>query len=98
MIGVNPQEAAMRHLIFALGFLVATAAISTPAKADGYRWCAQYSGLGGAKNCGFVTIEQCMATVSGMGGFCVPNQFYQPSAPARGRAWRSGASATRLAA
>jgi|BarGraNGADG00212_1021973.scaffolds.fasta_scaffold06265_7 hypothetical protein len=29
-----------------------------------------------AANCGFVTIEQCRATVSGIGGFCEPNQFY----------------------
>ena len=32
----------------------------------------------GASNCGFLTIEQCRATVSGIGGFCVPNQFYNP--------------------
>ena len=35
------------------------------------------SGLG-ATNCGFLTIEQCRASVSGIGGFCVPNQFYNP--------------------
>ena len=54
----------------------------TPANAltcDNTRWCAQYSGdAGGATNSGFFTIEQCRATVSGIGGFCVPNQFYNP--------------------
>jgi hypothetical protein len=54
----------------------------TPANAlpcDNTRWCAQYSGTaGGGTNCGFFTIEQCRATVSGIGGFCVPNQFYNP--------------------
>ena len=54
----------------------------TPATAlpcDNTRWCAEYSGTaGGATNCGFFTIEQCRATVSGIGGFCVPNQFYNP--------------------
>ena len=40
------------------------------------------SGLG-ATNCGFLTIEQCRATVSGIGGFCVPNQFYNPQRPAK---------------
>ena len=54
----------------------------TPANAlpcDNTRWCAQYSGRsGGATNCGFFTVEQCRATVSGIGGFCVPNQFYNP--------------------
>ncbi len=46
-----------------------------PAHAQNYPWCAQYSGraLGGATNCGFVSFAQCMATVSGIGGFCVQN-------------------------
>ncbi len=47
-----------------------------------YPWCAQYGGAeeGGGRNCGFSTIEQCRATVSGMGGFCEPNLFYPGSA------------------
>jgi Protein of unknown function (DUF3551) len=50
---------------------------------DPYPWCAQYGGMeGGGTNCGFLTIEQCRATVSGVGGFCVPNQFYNPGRPA----------------
>jgi hypothetical protein len=53
---------------------------ASQAHADPYRWCAVYGGdAGGASNCGFVTIEQCRATVSGMGGFCEPNQFYTGS-------------------
>jgi uncharacterized protein DUF3551 len=40
------------------------------------------SGLG-ASNCGFLTLEQCRASVSGMGGFCVPNQFYNPQKSAK---------------
>ena len=62
------------------------------AQADPYRWCADYAfgGLGGAKNCYFPTIEQCRATVSGVGGYCTLNPFYtgpsvtQPS-PRRAR-------------
>jgi hypothetical protein len=64
----------------------------TPATAlpcDNTRWCAEYSGeTGGATNCGFFTIEQCRATVSGIGGFCVPNQFYNPCGPAGRRSSR----------
>src|SRR5262245_1710647 len=54
---------------------------------DPYPWCAVYSDdAGGASNCGFLTIEQCRATVSGIGGFCEPNQFYNPRrAAARSR-------------
>ncbi len=48
------------------------------AHADPYRWCAVYGGgdMGGGSNCGFITWEQCRATIMGMGGFCEPNQFY----------------------
>ncbi len=46
---------------------------------DPYPWCAFYSGDGGGgTNCGFLTLEQCRATVSGVGGSCGPNQFYNP--------------------
>ena len=45
-----------------------------------YPSCAQYTGKdGGGRNCGFSTIEQCRATVSGIGGFCEPNLFYPGS-------------------
>ena len=36
-------------------------------------------------NCGFVSFQQCMATVSGIGGFCVRNTLYQPPAGPRRR-------------
>jgi hypothetical protein len=47
---------------------------------DPYKWCAEYWGRsgGGGTNCGFLTIEQCRAAVSGVGGSCEPNQFYNP--------------------
>jgi Protein of unknown function (DUF3551) len=41
--------------------------------ADPYKWCAVDGG--GGTNCGFVTIEQCRASVSGMGGSCEPQQI-----------------------
>jgi hypothetical protein len=38
------------------------------------RWCAYYDlGEGGATNCGFSTYQQCLATVSGIGGSCGPD-------------------------
>jgi hypothetical protein len=40
--------------------------------ADPYKWCA-VDGSGGS-NCGFVTIDQCRASISGMGGSCEPKQ------------------------
>jgi len=60
---------------------LAALAVSAPSasQADPYRWCAVYGGSGdhgGGTNCGFVTLRQCMATISGVGGVCQPNQFY----------------------
>ena len=42
-----------------------------------YPWCAQYQRDG--RNCGFTTLEQCRATVSGNGGYCEQNAMYQPN-------------------
>jgi hypothetical protein len=68
----------MRILRVILPSLALVLLVPASGYADPYRWCAEYSGGmgGGGTNCGFVTLEQCRATVSGIGGFCVPNQFY----------------------
>jgi uncharacterized iron-regulated protein len=77
----NGQEAVMRILLFLGGILVVAAGLQTPAHAESYPWCADYGGaMGGSSNCGFTTYDQCMATISGMGGFCDRNTQYQPSA------------------
>jgi len=57
-------------------------ALEKPATAAEYPWCAQYTGDDGdgGRNCGFVSYEQCMQTVRGMGGFCEQNLFYPGSA------------------
>ena len=84
----------MRHIrptIFIFAAIAASALVSSSAHAydmpyDPYPWCAVYSGdAGGSTNCGFLTIAQCRATVSGMGGFCAHNQFYNPRPASRQR-------------
>jgi len=81
----------MKRALLILGFL-AGFAIASRAQAQNYPWCAQYSGdMGGAMNCGFVSFDQCMATVRGIGGFCIQNNTYQPPAgpkPSRGQSRR----------
>ena len=75
----------MRSWFFALGVFVATATTS-PAQAQNYPWCGYYDTGDQAVNCGFSSREQCMTTVSGIGGFCMPNNEYQPPLrPARHR-------------
>ena len=67
----------MRIAIAALFSLIVVSAVE-PAKADPYRWCAQYAGYGGGgiESCYYVTLEQCRAAVSGIGGFCRESGWY----------------------
>jgi hypothetical protein len=77
----------MRSLPLALAMLVAAAGIGTPAKAQNYPWCAIYDVGDAAYNCGFVSRDQCMATVSGIGGTCNANtQYVAPATPAMPKA------------
>jgi hypothetical protein len=62
-----------------LGLAAGLCGVTLRAEAQNYPWCAQYGGrMGGAMNCGFVSFDQCMLTVRGMGGFCMANNTYQP--------------------
>jgi hypothetical protein len=72
-------------LLVAASTIAGMAVFSQPAAAIEYAWCAEYGGHdGGAENCGFETLEQCRATVSGIGGFCQRNLRYnEPAAPTR---------------
>ena len=69
---------APKLLLFALSLFAAWAATGTSAHAQDYPWCANYTK--GSTSCSFVTIEQCMADVSGIGGFCERNTSYHPAA------------------
>ena len=59
----------MRLSLFMIGILVLAAGTGTIAKAQNDAWCARYSTRDGS-TCGFISFQQCMATVSGIGGFC----------------------------
>ena len=78
-------------LVIAVGSLISLFLIAGPAVADPYKWCAAYRN--GGNNCGFTTIEQCRASVSGVGGTCEPNQFY--TGPDKTSAQRSQKQAQR---
>ena len=71
----------MRPLLFMLGICIGMVGIEKPAEAQNYPWCAMLNMGDQAINCGFVSYAQCMATVSRIGGFCMPNNLYQPPGP-----------------
>jgi hypothetical protein len=54
---------------FCLAILAASQLV-TPAEAGplGPRFCAQLRG--GGENCGYYTFNQCLASISGVGGYC----------------------------
>jgi hypothetical protein len=47
---------------------------AAPSQAREYPWCARYDWT--TTNCGFVSFQQCLATISGIGGRCEPNPRY----------------------
>ena len=73
--------------LFAGTFAIATLAamFTGPAPAQAgieYPWCAQYDErTGGGTNCGFVTLQQCRAAISGAGGTCYENPAYAVAGP-----------------
>jgi hypothetical protein len=80
----------MKFLLFVLSVITVTV-LNTPTEAQNYPWCAQYSdGSGGAMNCGFASFQQCLADVSGVGGFCTQNSTYQPSSGPGASRFRRG--------
>jgi hypothetical protein len=53
------------------------------AQAREYPWCARYDWS--TYNCGFVSFQQCLATISGIGGLCEQNPRYVPQQQPRQR-------------
>lgn len=75
----------MRVCLALIGICAAIVVFSTRAEAQNYPWCANYGSPGGdgGTNCGFTTFQQCLATVSGIGGSCDRNTQYVPPGGSR---------------
>lgn len=77
----NLTIGAMLVSAMAIGLWAISAA---PTRADEpYPWCAEYNGDDGSDgvNCGFDTLAQCRATISGIGGNCYENPAYPGPTP-----------------
>ena len=57
-----------------------------------YSWCSRYfgRGMGGATSCYYSSKAQCMATVSGIGGYCFQSPYYH-AAPGKAARRHRGA-------
>ena len=73
-------------LIAAALLVVQTASAQSPTS---YPWCARpYKMESSATSCYFTSREQCMTTLSGIGGYCFESPYYHATpanAPARRR-------------
>ncbi len=86
----------MRRFLLTVAVIIpGLGATAIPAAATSYPWCARYSTTGG--ECAFNSFEQCMETLSGIGGSCIDNPGY--AGPAANGAYasapRKGARRTR---
>jgi Protein of unknown function (DUF3551) len=69
------EEASMRAMALSM-LVLATALTVAPRPSEArynYPWCAQYFDAGSVFSCAFVTYEQCLASVRGVGGLCMQN-------------------------
>jgi hypothetical protein len=71
----------MRPLLFMWAICFSLIGFVNRAEAQYYPWCAMLSMGDQAVNCSFVNFEQCMAYVRGIGGYCTPNNTFQPRFP-----------------
>ena len=63
-------------------FAMLTMAQGPDARAEEpYPWCAIYTGAGASENCGFESLQQCLATLAGMPGVCNRNPAYPAKSP-----------------
>jgi uncharacterized protein DUF3551 len=64
---------AMSFMVTALATALVVVAPRPSEAHYNYPWCAQFFDAGSVFSCAFVTYEQCLVTVSGIGGLCMQN-------------------------
>jgi hypothetical protein len=82
--------------------LLAGAGIAEPSGAQAqsaydHPYCAVYADgdSSGARSCYYTSYAQCMATMSGIGGYCIESPYYRPPIQAAPRERRRGTTSDR---
>jgi hypothetical protein len=74
------KKLTMKPILAALAFAAALIGAAQTASAQApysYPYCAKYYTRGTPTSCYYASREQCMATVSGIGGYCYQNPGYR---------------------
>jgi Protein of unknown function (DUF3551) len=89
------QEVSMRSMVLGLVAVLATATVVVAADsgrphrqrvAGPPEWCNQGNEVtGGMMECSYHTLQQCLISVRGVGGTCIPNPYYEWARYYRGR-------------
>jgi len=69
----------MLSLVVANASLMSTTDPAPAQSPYSYPWCARVGSRDGPVSCYFTSRAQCMTTLSGVGGYCYPSPYYQPS-------------------
>ncbi len=64
-------------LIIAGAALLAGTQASRAQSAYDYPWCAVYTNRSGAQACYYTSRAQCLATMWGIGGYCIESPYYR---------------------
>ena len=65
----------MRTIALAFIAFAALSLSTTGGRAGGGSWCANYGTGHSGINCTYTSQKQCLASVSGIYGFCTPNPY-----------------------
>lgn len=71
----------MKFPLFLISFIAAAVLSVSAAQAQNYPWCSMVDLGDEILNCGFDSLEQCKASLSGGGDTCIQNNTYKPPPP-----------------
>ena len=60
-----------------LGAVAGGLGVARAQSAYDYPWCAVYANRSGATACYYASYAQCMATIRGIGGYCMASPYYR---------------------
>jgi hypothetical protein len=77
----------MLSLILVFAALIGLTDLASAQSPYSYPWCSRQNMKdGGTTSCYFTSYQQCMTTVSGIGGYCYESPYYHASAGPRAAA------------
>jgi len=71
------MRSALLSLVLLSAAVFASAGESRAQSAYSYPWCAVYTNRSGAQACYYASYAQCIATMRGIGGYCIRSPYFR---------------------